>query len=121
MLPKVNPTKTKAWKRLKEHCRAMKDRPMTDLFSRDKARSSAFSVRFEDMLVDYSKNIITEETMRLLFALARECRVKDAVECMFCRRQNQRHRKKGCSSRGAKERMIAKMVCGVLGPAVGAI
>jgi glucose-6-phosphate isomerase len=114
MLPKVNPTKTKAWKRLKEHCRVMKD-----LFSRDKARFSAFSVRFEDMLVDYSKEIIPKETMRLLFVLARECRVKDAVECMFCRRQNQRNRKEGCSSRGAEERMIAKMVWGVLGPAAG--
>ncbi len=83
MLAKVNPTKTEAWKRLKEHYRVMKDRAMTDLFSRDKARFSSFSVQFEDMLVDYSKNIVTKETMRLLFGLARECRVKDAVECMF--------------------------------------
>ena len=83
MLPKLNPAKTKAWKRLKEHYRVMKDRPMTDLFNRDKARFSAFSVRFEDMIVDYSKNIITKETMRLLLGLARECKVKDAAECMF--------------------------------------
>jgi hypothetical protein len=120
MLPKVNPTKTKAWKRLKEHYRAMKDCPITDLFSRDNARSSAFSVRFEDMLVNSSKEIVAKETVRLLLALARECRVKDAVECMFCRRQNQRHRNKGCSSRGAEELMTAKMVCGVLGTAAGA-
>ena len=83
MLPKLNPAKRKAWKKLKEHYRVMKDRPMTDLFRRDKTRFSAFSVRFEDMLVDYSKNIITKETMRLLFELARECRVKDAEESMF--------------------------------------
>jgi glucose-6-phosphate isomerase len=83
MLPKVNPTKTKAWKELKEHCRAMKNRPMADLFRRDKARFSSFSLRFEDILVDYSKNIITKETIRLLIGLARECRVKDAAERMF--------------------------------------
>ena len=83
MLPKVNPAKTKAWNKLKEHYRMMKNRPMTDLFQRDKARFSSFSVRFEDILLDYSKNIVTKETMRLLFGLARECRVRDAVECMF--------------------------------------
>lgn len=83
MLPKVNPAKTKAWNRLKEHYRVMKDRPMTDLFRRDKERFSSFSVRFEDILLDYSKNIVTKETMRLLFGLARECRVRDAVEGMF--------------------------------------
>ena len=83
MLPKVNPKKTKAWKKLREHYRVMKNRHMTDLFRQDKERFSAFSVRFEDILVDYSKNIVTRETMRLLFGLARECRVKDAVECMF--------------------------------------
>ncbi len=83
MLPNVNPTKTKAWKRLREHYRVMKDRPMKDLFRQDKARFSAFSAWFEDMLVDYSKNVITKDTMRLLFGLARECRVKDAAECMF--------------------------------------
>src|SRR5512135_2208318 len=83
MLPKVNPAKTKAWNKLKEHDRVMKDRAMTDRFRRDKARFSSFSVSFEDILLDYSKNIVTKETMRLLFGLARECRVKDAVECMF--------------------------------------
>ncbi len=83
MLPKVNPAKKKAWKRLKEHYRVMKGRAMTDFFRQDKGRFSAFSVQFEDMLVDYSKNIVTKETMRLLFGLARECRVKDATECMF--------------------------------------
>ncbi len=83
MLPKVNPKKTTAWKKLKEHHRVMRKRPMADLFRQDKERFSAFSLRFEDILVDYSKNIITKETMRLLFRLARECRVKDAIESMF--------------------------------------
>jgi len=83
MFPRVTPTKTKAWKELKAHHRTMKDRTMTDLFRQDKGRFTSFSVRFEDMLVDYSKNIITKETMRLLLRLAGESRVKDAVKCMF--------------------------------------
>jgi glucose-6-phosphate isomerase len=83
MLPRVNPKKTAAWKKLKDHHRVMKNRSMPELFRKDKKRFSSFSVRFEEMLVDYSKNIITKETMRLLLGLARECRVKDAVKCMF--------------------------------------
>jgi glucose-6-phosphate isomerase len=83
MLPKVNPTKTKSWKKLKEHYRVMKNRSMLDLFRQDPKRSSRFSVRFEDVLVDYSKNIMTKETFRLLLGLARECKLKEAIERMF--------------------------------------
>jgi glucose-6-phosphate isomerase len=61
----------------------MKKRHMADLFRQDPARFSKFSLSFEDMLVDYSKNIITEETMEHLLALAEECQVKEAIEKMF--------------------------------------
>ncbi len=83
MLPKINPTKTKSWKKLKEHYRVMKNHPMVDLFHQDPQRFSRFSVAFEDLLVDYSKNIITRETVRLLLGLARECKLKGAIEKMF--------------------------------------
>ncbi len=61
----------------------MRNRRITDLFKRDPERFSRFSFRFEDILVDYSKNIINRETMRFLLALAGECRLKEAVEAMF--------------------------------------
>ncbi len=83
MLPKVNPTKTKSWKKLKEHYRVMKHRHMVDLFHQDPERFSRFSVTFRDILVDYSKNIMTKETLRLLLGLARECKLKGAIERMF--------------------------------------
>jgi len=83
MLPKINPTKTKSWKKLKEHCRVMKGRQMKSLFDRDPHRFSKFSARFGDITVDYSKNIITRETLRLLLGLARECKLKEAIEKMF--------------------------------------
>ncbi len=83
MLPKINPTKTKSWKKLKEHYRVMKNRPMTDLFRQDPKRFSRFSVAFEDILLDYSKNIVTRETVRLLLGLARECHLKEAIRSMF--------------------------------------
>jgi glucose-6-phosphate isomerase len=83
MLPKINPKKTRSWKRLKEHYGVMKNRPMAGLFHQEPERFSRFSIRFEDFLLDYSKNIITRETIRLLLALARECKLKEATEKMF--------------------------------------
>lgn len=56
---------------------------MADLFRRDPKRFSTFSIRFEDILIDYSKNMITRETLRLLMALARECKLEEAIEQMF--------------------------------------
>jgi glucose-6-phosphate isomerase len=83
MLPKIDPTKTKSWKKLKEHYRVMKNRTMVDLFRQDPKRFSRFSATFEDILIDYSKNIITQETLRLLLGLTRECKLKEAIERMF--------------------------------------
>jgi len=83
MLAKINPTKTKVWKKLKEHYQRMRNRHMVDLFRQDPKRFSRFSVRFEDILLDYSKNIITQETLRLLLGLARECKVGEAIKKMF--------------------------------------
>ena len=72
MLEKTNPTRTNAWTRLQAHYQIMKNRQMKDLFHEDAARFDKFSLRFDDILVDYSKNIMDEETMRLLVELARE-------------------------------------------------
>jgi glucose-6-phosphate isomerase len=83
MLPKVNPTKTRAWKKLKEHYRLMKNRRMVDMFREDAQRSTKFSIRWGELLVDYSKNLITEETLRLLLDLAAECRLSEAIGKMF--------------------------------------
>jgi glucose-6-phosphate isomerase len=83
MLEKINPAETSAWKKLKEHYEVMKGRHMRDLFQEDPDRFSRFSIRHQDILVDFSKNIITEETLGLLFELAREVKLGDAVEKMF--------------------------------------
>lgn len=83
MLSRINPTKTKAWGKLREHYHIMRKIHMLALFARDPNRFSKFSLKFEDILVDYSKNIITAETLRLLFALAEEARLKEAIRAMF--------------------------------------
>ena len=56
----INPTQTKAWKALEAHFAANKDRQIKDLFAADAARFDKFSTTFGgDILVDYSKNIIS--------------------------------------------------------------
>ncbi|PWL29900.1 glucose-6-phosphate isomerase [uncultured Roseivirga sp.] len=83
MLQNINPTETQAWKELSEHAEKMKQVHMKDLFQSDEKRFEKYSLRFNDTLVDYSKNIITEETIELLLKLATECGVKEAVKAMF--------------------------------------
>jgi len=83
VLEKINPLTTAAWKRLQVHSDAMKGRHMRDMFRSDPGRFSKFSLSFEDILVDYSKNIITDETVGLFMELAREVNVSDAIEKMI--------------------------------------
>ncbi|MGB0521725.1 MAG: glucose-6-phosphate isomerase [Flammeovirgaceae bacterium] len=83
MLKSINPTQTDAWKKLKTHFEQSKSTHLKDLFAADSDRFNKFSTRFEDILVDYSKNLITEETMELLVALARECELEDAIQQLF--------------------------------------
>jgi len=83
MLKKINPTETAAWKGLSDHHTVMMDMHMKDLFSTDPDRFLKFSLRFEDILLDYSKNRINAETMRLLLRLTEETDVRDAIEKMF--------------------------------------
>lgn len=83
MLPAIDPATTNAWKQLTAHAAKMKQVQMRDLFKADTNRFQKFSSCEQDIVFDYSKNIITQETMQLLLQLAEECKVKDAVEQMF--------------------------------------
>lgn len=84
MLPKINPSSTQAWLLLKKHQKEEMQRlHMRSLFENDPDRFSKFSIRFNDILFDYSKNIITPKTMQLLLMLAEECNLKGAIEAMF--------------------------------------
>ena len=83
MLPKINPTETKAWKALIEHQLEMKKVQMKELFKKNPQRFEKMSISFGDILFDYSKNIINEETLKKLLQLAEECQVKTAREAMF--------------------------------------
>jgi glucose-6-phosphate isomerase len=83
MLPKTDPTATDAWKKLSAHAAAMKNIHMKRLFAEDPARFRKFSVRLDGILVDYSKNRITAETLQLLVELAEVCGLRESIEKMF--------------------------------------
>ena len=83
MFPKVNPTTTVAWKALSAHAGQMKQVQMKELFAKDAARFSNYSRRFNDLLVDFSKNIVTDETVDQLIALANDCHLPDAIKALF--------------------------------------
>ncbi len=76
-------TQLSAWKALTEHYQEISDIHMRDMFQQDPERFNRFSLRFKDILLDYSKNRIDQETMRLLFELAQEVGLKVAIERMF--------------------------------------
>jgi len=83
MLPRTNPTATKQWQDIKQHYEEMKNVHMRDLFRDDPDRFTQFSISTKEILFDYSKNIISDKTIRLLLNLANECRLSTAIEAMF--------------------------------------
>jgi glucose-6-phosphate isomerase len=90
MFPKINFTKTEAYKNLAQHFGSLsglsnnsEKNDLRALFAADPARFEKFSIAFEDILLDYSKNRITEETKALLVQLAKECGLADAIAAMF--------------------------------------
>jgi glucose-6-phosphate isomerase len=76
-------TQLPAWQKLKRHYTKTKNLDMRDLFEKDHRRFERFSITLNDILLDYSKNRITEETMRLLLELARQTGVREWIGRMF--------------------------------------
>ena len=83
MFPKINPTKTASWKKLQDHFKAMKHVQMKDLFKEDANRFKKYSFAVTDIICDFSKNIVSDETKQLLIELAYECELQKAIKAMF--------------------------------------
>ncbi|WP_167612890.1 glucose-6-phosphate isomerase [Maribellus sediminis] len=83
MLPKINPIETTAWKKLEELYFEFEGTHMKELFEQDADRFEKYSLKFGDILLDYSKNILSDEVKKVLFELAEACGVKGAIESMF--------------------------------------
>jgi glucose-6-phosphate isomerase len=76
-------TQHPAWQAVIAHQQDMADVQMRELFEQDPARFENFSLAFDDLLFDYSKNRITAATMALLFDLARAANLQEAIDAMF--------------------------------------
>ncbi|PUZ23097.1 glucose-6-phosphate isomerase [Chitinophaga parva] len=83
MFPSINPTTTKAWPQLQQQAAVMKQASLRELFAKDPQRFAKFHLQFEEILFDYSKNLITQETLDTLLSLANESNVKAAIDAMF--------------------------------------
>ena len=82
-LKTINPTSTKAWKKLSQHHAKIKNHHLKQLFSEDSQRANRFTINWKDFYFDYSKHRITSETMSLLKELTEEVDLKDAISKYF--------------------------------------
>lgn len=83
MLPTINFTKTEAYKYLADHFIAINQQSIKELFTEDADRFAKFSILFDEILFDFSKNRINDTTMALLVQLARECKLDEAIKAMY--------------------------------------
>ena len=82
-LPSINPTSTNSWKKLQDHFKTIKNVHMKDLFAQDENRADNFTIKWDDFYVDFSKNRITEETLKYLLELADEVKLKAAIKSQY--------------------------------------
>ena len=82
-LTQLNPTSTNAWGKLNQHYAQMKNVSMKEMFANDTTRASKFHIQWNDFLVDYSKNIISQDTFNLLQELAKEANLQEAIAQYF--------------------------------------
>ena len=82
-LPKIDPTTTQAWSTLKTHFEEIKNQHLTDLFKNNPQRAEHLSINWNNFYVDYSKNRITGKSLELLLELAKEVRLKNAIDSYF--------------------------------------
>ena len=79
----INPTETKAWKALTSHYKTLESVHLKSMFNNDLDRKKKFTINFNDFEFDYSKNRITEETLKNLLELAHEVDLESAMKAYF--------------------------------------
>ena len=82
-LDTINPTGTEAWNKLQKHFQEMQKTSMKEMFQSDTSRIEKFNLKWNDFVIDYSKNIINQETLTLLLELANEVGLKNAIADYF--------------------------------------
>ncbi len=79
----TNPTNFPIWQELADHQKEVFPLHMRDMFNQEPERFKKYSIQLDDLLLDYSKNRITDKTLELLFKLARQMNLEDMRERMF--------------------------------------
>jgi glucose-6-phosphate isomerase len=79
----TSPTEQPAWQALAAHCASVSGVHLRQLFAADALRGERYTATAAGIYLDYSKNRITDETLRLLMQLARECGLGEAIAAMF--------------------------------------
>jgi glucose-6-phosphate isomerase len=79
----INPSGTVAWQQLREHFQEMQYASMKEMFAADKGRAEKFHIAWNDFVVDYSKNIINNTTLKLLTDLVTEAGLQQAIKSYF--------------------------------------
>ena len=82
-LKKIDPTKTKSWDNLNSHYKKIKSSSISDFFKENPLRSDDFKIEWEDFYVDFSKNIINSNTIKLLIELCKEVDLKNSIDKYF--------------------------------------
>ena len=82
-LDTTNPSGTVAWQKLRTHFEKMEYVSIKEMFSNDNKRVEKFNIEWQDFIIDYSKNKISEETIAILIELAEEVGLKSAIESYF--------------------------------------
>lgn len=81
--PTIDPQHTQAWKNLTQYYNDIKDKKIKNFFQENPERFQQYSIIFDDILFDYSKNIVDDKARALLFDLAKECKLPEAIEAMY--------------------------------------
>lgn len=82
-LAHINPTTTEAWAKLTQHHAQISNTSLKEMFANDTQRAEKFHVQWQDFLVDYSKNILNQDTINLLLDLAKEVQLQEAISLYF--------------------------------------
>jgi len=80
------PTHLSVWKSLESHASSIRETHLRALFSTDQDRGQRLTAQAAGLFLDYSKNRVTDETMGLLYQLARESDLQDKIDAMFVRK-----------------------------------
>ena len=82
-LAQINPTVTEAWEKLTQHHAQISNTSLKEMFANDSQRAEKFHIQWQDFLVDYSKNILNQDTINLLLDLAKEVKLEEAISQYF--------------------------------------